>query len=123
MKANQDDGALTIPLPKGQTITVSVVYEVRAEQLGFFGRRTLIAPKADLRVGDVQWLVRTPNEFAVFGVAAEHLKPKQADEYRAPTDLASGVETLTRFTKPLAASRRTIPQAERVGGRALKFRF
>ncbi len=100
VKANKDGGALTIPLPKNQQTVVTVVYEVRDEELGFFGRRTLVAPRSDVRVGDVQWLVRTPVEFAVFGVTAEHLKEKGDDMYRPPAVLSSGVKMLTRLPNP-----------------------
>jgi len=100
VKANRDGGALTIPLPKDTTTVVTVVYEVHEAELGFFGRRTLLAPKADLRVSDVQWMVRTPVEFAVFGVSAEHLKAKLPEDYRGPSGLAPDVTTLTRLPNP-----------------------
>lgn len=101
VKANKDGGALTIRLPENQTTVVTVVYEVRDSELGFFGRRTMIAPKVNLRVSDIQWLVRTPVEFAVFGVTADYLKEKHADDYRPPGNVqADGVRTLTSLSNP-----------------------
>ncbi len=104
LKANRDGDALTIPLPKGQETTVTVVFEVardagddgQAEPLGAFGSVELIAPRADLRTSDVQWLVRTPRELALFGTDTE-LRELSPDFYRPPSDLADEVSVLIRL--------------------------
>ena len=104
IKANRDGDALTIPLPKSQETTVTVVYEVargadedgQAEALGAFGSVELLAPRADLRTSDVQWLIRTPRELALFAKDTD-LREASADLYRPPGDLDEDVSVLIRL--------------------------
>ncbi len=72
VKAVADDkGALAIPLPKDRTLLVEVVYEVPTDKFRAYGSVTLTAPHADLVVTGLQWLVTTPQSFALFGIDTE----------------------------------------------------
>jgi hypothetical protein len=67
VKAVADEtGAIAIPLPKNQTVLVDLMYEVVRDKLGGVGSLALLAPRADLRTSDIQWLVRYPGRLALF---------------------------------------------------------
>jgi hypothetical protein len=70
VKAVADDtGALAIPLPKGESLLVEVVYELPFAQPGVAATLALEAPHADLVVTGLQWLVHLPAAYQVRDVA------------------------------------------------------
>lgn len=84
IKAVEDaSGALAIPLKKDATVDIYVKYEARRDRLSSFGSVEALAPLPDMRVSDLQWVVRTPPELAVFGLDSS-LKEVPYDEYRPP---------------------------------------
>ena len=69
VKAVADEsGALTLPLPRGTSGRVDVIYEVRREELGFTGQVDLVAPQVDLLTTDIKWLVRAPARVSLYGI-------------------------------------------------------
>lgn len=69
VKAVSDEkGALAVPLPKGRTVPVEVTYEMRRDPLGLLSSADLMAPKADMLITNLQWLVRWPAHLALLRV-------------------------------------------------------
>jgi hypothetical protein len=84
VKAVADEsGALAIPLPKGQTLVVEVVYEVGFEKFSFLGSVALQAPHPDLVVKGLQWLVRLPGDLTVHDVDTD-IEEAEPWAWRAP---------------------------------------
>ncbi len=84
IKAVADEkGAVAVPLAKGATVLVEVVYEVAGEPVGLFANRALMAPRPDALVTDWQWLVRVPKGFHVHGLDTK-LAAQERHLYRAP---------------------------------------
>lgn len=72
VKAVKDEkGAIAIPLPKNRTLRVEVGYEVVRDKLGLLANLGLMAPHADLRTKDVQWMVRVPSRYTAFSVETD----------------------------------------------------
>ncbi len=72
VKAVRDQkGDIAIQLANNRTLRVEVVFETTRDKLGFLGSIDLLAPKADLRTSDVQWLVRMPWETEVYSFDSE----------------------------------------------------
>ncbi len=70
IKPVQDEsGALAIPLPKGKTLMLELRYELKVEALGLFGSVSLVAPKVDVRQGELRWTLRTPASHGLFGIS------------------------------------------------------
>ncbi len=85
VKAVQDEkGDIAIQLPNSRTSKVEVVFETTREKLGFFGSVDLVAPKADLRTADVQWMVRVPWETEIFSFDSELKNPPRYSWREAP---------------------------------------
>ena len=84
VKAVADDtGAIALPLAKGRSLLLEVAYETTRSRLGPLGRIALVAPHADLRVGQVQWLLRLPEGFSLHGVSTD-LKRAEPYLFQAP---------------------------------------
>ena len=84
VKAVSDEtGALAVPLAKGKTVQLVLVYEVKGDALGMTGGLDLTAPRPDALVTDLQWLVRTPVKYTVLKTHTR-LEEKDAKTYRAP---------------------------------------
>ena len=85
VKAVTDEsGALAIPLGKGRRGLVEIVYQARApEGLSTMGSLEMLAPKLDVLVTDLQWLVRVPARLAVHGIDTT-LTEADAGGYRGP---------------------------------------
>ena len=93
VKAVRDDkGAVAIPLPTGKTTQVEVRYEQSRSPLGAFGHIAITAPAVDVRVGGLQWLVRTPGDLGLFGVSTE-LTEASAGLFEPPAQV-DGVDAL-----------------------------
>jgi hypothetical protein len=113
VKAVSDEsGALAVPLPKGRSVPVEVTYEVRRDPLGLMGQVDLVAPKADMLVTNLQWLVRAPRGIAIYSVETDleeksgAMPPSIASEHRSdvalPIALPSVEDTQERmFTLPV----------------------
>ena len=81
VKAVADDaGALAIPLPKHTNTVIDVVYDVPRAKLGSVGSVEMSAPKADLVVTDVKWLVRRPVRYQLFNIDTE-LRDREAHQF------------------------------------------
>ncbi len=92
IKAEQNkEGAIAIQLPKNQTFMVDVVYEVRGEALGAFDSIAMLAPKADIRARDIQWIVRLPGDLTVLSEDTE-LQPRKRYEWTAMPGGDGGVQ-------------------------------
>ena len=99
VKAVSDEkGALAVPLPKGKTLPVEVVYEVRSDELGLMSSIELVAPRADMLVTNLQWKVRTPSSFAVYRVDTD-LKEAPSSSERA-IESGSGSEIALPIALP-----------------------
>ncbi len=92
VKAVSDEqGALAIPVRKGADVRIDVIYEVRRDPLGFAGGLELIAPKADLLVTDMKWLVRAPARMSLWRVSTE-LERGEAFEFHRTYEPTPGLE-------------------------------
>ncbi|NUN13839.1 MAG: hypothetical protein HUU55_09410 [Myxococcales bacterium] len=84
VKAVTDEtGALAVPLTKGAKSRVEVVFEQRIAELGTVGTVELTAPKADILLTDIQWMVVTPSSLALLGVVT---KLKASEPYSFSMD-------------------------------------
>lgn len=119
VKAVSDEkGALAVPLPKGRTVPVEVTYEVRRDPIGFMATADLVAPRADMLVTNLQWLVRWPTSLALVGVdthmdeapAETALRPGSTSAGQVPIALPSVDDTLERlFVLPVLDSSEPAP--------------
>lgn len=92
VKAVQDEeGAVAVPLPKNATVSVDITYETRRDRLGVLGAVELVAPDADVRTNDIQWLVQVPRVRPVFRVATD-LKQLPPYQWRGREDEHEAVE-------------------------------
>lgn len=92
VKAVSDQqGALAIPLRKGADVRIDVIYEVRRDPLGVVGGLELVAPKADLLLTDLKWLVRAPSRMSLWRVATE-MERGQPWEYHQSYVATPGLE-------------------------------
>ena len=83
VKAVADEkGGIKIPLPKDSQFFIDLTFEVTRDKLGVVGDLDLTAPKPDIRVRDVQWLVRLPSSFGLYSVDTE-LEQAPAWQHRA----------------------------------------
>ena len=72
VKAVADEtGTKKIPLPANDTILVDLTYEVTREKLGRLCQLDLVAPQPDMRLSDLQWIVRTPGDLTLFHLDTE----------------------------------------------------
>ena len=84
VKAVRDEtGAVAVPLRKGRTQRVEVVYEVRQTELRLFGSLAFQAPSADVLVTDLQWLIRMPKRFVMGGYETP-MREGDAERYVGP---------------------------------------
>ncbi len=84
VKAVSDDqGALAIPLPKDGEAWVEVVWESPQGALGLGGSVDLEAPRLDLLVTDLRWLVRIPEDI---GILSADTQLETAPSWRFHTD-------------------------------------
>lgn len=82
VKAVADDqGAIKVPLPRGRRLMIDVVYELTHERMGMLGGMELMFPRPDVRLSDLQWLLRFPSRFTLYGVDTE-LKERPYYHYR-----------------------------------------
>lgn len=80
VKAVSDEsGALAIPLRKGKTAMVEVVYEQGRDPLGNYGSLDFEGPKTDVLVTDLHWLVRMPKTFALHSIDTSMQEADAAD--------------------------------------------
>lgn len=85
VKAVRDQkGDIAIQLPNNRTLRVEVVFETTRDKLGFMGSIDLLAPKADLRTSNVQWLVRMPWETEVYSFDSEMTNAPRFEYRDAP---------------------------------------
>jgi len=74
-----EGGKIAIPLPKDATTRIEITWESRRDALGLFAGLDLVAPRADLRSKDIQWLVRVPGDRGVVGLDSDM---KQVEVYQ-----------------------------------------
>ena len=99
IKAVSDDsGAVAIPLRKGRTSLIALTYEKREEPLGWFGGLTLSAPQTDVLVTNLQWLWRTPRDYAVYGVDTQ-LQEAHSGHYEPPPMTDEGAVSIPSGTR------------------------
>jgi hypothetical protein len=92
VKAVSDEqGALAIPVRKGADVRIDVIYEVRRDPLGFVGGIELVAPKADLLVTDLKWLVRAPKRMSLWRVSTD-LERGEPWEFHQSYEATPGLE-------------------------------
>ena len=115
---SDENGALAVPLPKGRTVPVEVTYEVRREPLGMLATAELTAPKADMLVTNLQWLVRWPSSLALLRADTHMdeapietaLRPGSTSAGQVPIALPSVDETAERlFVLPVLDSSEPAP--------------
>ena len=87
--ADEESGAIAIRLPTDRRLFVEVIYALPPSALGAVGSLDLMAPRADMRVSDLQWLLRAPEELVLYGIDTE-LKEIPAAQYRSPDQLDEG---------------------------------
>lgn len=106
VKAVSDEkGALAVPLPKGRTVPVEVTYEMRRDALGLIASAELVAPKADMLITNLQWLVRWPAHLALLRVDTKldeaavtmALRPGSSGGQMVPVALPSVEDTVERL--------------------------
>jgi hypothetical protein len=94
VKAVADEqGAIKIPLPRGTKLLVDVIYEVSRSRLGYAGGLDLVMPKADLRLGDLQWLLTVPARYSLYGLDTD-LKEQPSYLYQPPQRPADGAASM-----------------------------
>lgn len=90
VKAVTDEtGALAVPLPKDAKSRIEVVFEQRTVELGTIGSIELMAPKADILLTDLQWMVVMPSSLALFGIDTK-LKVAETYSFTMDRNLAQG---------------------------------
>ena len=91
IKAVSDEkGAVAIPLRKGTQARVEIVYQATRDALGSLGSLEFLAPRADVVVTDLQWLMRVPMDYALHSISTG-MDEADARDYRAPGGAASAM--------------------------------
>ena len=83
VKAVRDEqGRLAVPLRKGRTVLVRVVFGLRSERLGLFSARDLLGPQVDVNVTNLQWRILTPGHSRFLAVETV-LQERDASTWKA----------------------------------------
>ncbi|MFT7626124.1 MAG: hypothetical protein ACI9WU_005317 [Myxococcota bacterium] len=112
IKAVSDDaGAVAVPLRKGRTARIAVVYQSAQDALGGLGGLDLTAPKSDVLVTDLQWVVRIPTKFALHNVDTD-MQVGDGYDYRAPSEMGSELPVALRSAADVRVLLFTLPVQE-----------